>query len=57
VRLLGVSTSQFHESVQQDLFAEPERLRNEKLDETLDKIRGKFGGAALAPANLLKRRR
>jgi len=57
VRLLGVSTSQFHESAQQDLFAEPERVRNEKLDETLDKIRGKFGGAALAPASLLKRRR
>ena len=57
VRLLGVSTSQFQQSVQQDLFAAPERLRNEKLDETLDAIRGKFGGAALAPASLLKRRR
>ena len=57
VRLLGVSATQFVESAQQELFTSPERVRNEKLDETLDAIRGKFGGAALAPASLLKRQR
>lgn len=57
VRLLGVSTTGFAEVLQSDLFAEPARARNEKLDVTVDAIRGKFGGAALAPATFLKRRR
>jgi len=57
VRLLGVSTRQFVADHQQELFVAPERERNQKLDQTLDAIRKKFGGAALAPASVLKRQR
>ena len=57
IRLLGVSSSEFYGEVQSDLFAEPERQQNEKLDATLDAIRGKFGGSAVARASLLKRGR
>lgn len=56
IRLLGVSTSDFIEETQPDLFANAERVQNERLDATLDAIRGKFGGAALSRASLLKRR-
>jgi len=55
VRLLGVSTADFIEEAQQDLFVDVERAQNEKLDATLDAIREKFGGAALGRASLLKR--
>ncbi len=57
IRLLGVSSSEFYGEVQSDLFAEPERQQNEKLDATLDAIREKFGGAAVGRASLLKRDR
>lgn len=57
VRLLGVSTADFVEEAQQDLFVDVERVQNEKLDATLDAIREKFGGAALGRASLLKRER
>ena len=55
IRLLGVSSSDFSRESQSDLFAEPERQQNEKLDATLDAIREKFGGAAVARASVLKR--
>jgi len=57
VRLLGVSTADFVDDAQQDLFVDVERVQNEKLDATLDAIREKFGGAALGRASLLKRGR
>lgn len=57
IRLLGVSSSDFDGKVQTDLFAEPTRQQNEKLDATLDAIRGKFGGTAVSRASSLKRRR
>jgi len=57
IRLLGVSSSDFDGKVQTDLFAEPTRQQNEKLDATLDAIRGKFGGTAVSRASILKRRR
>lgn len=57
IRLLGVSGSDFNGEVQTDLFAEPARQQNEKLDATLDAIRGKFGGTAVSRASTLKRRR
>ncbi|MBM4216845.1 MAG: DNA polymerase IV [Gammaproteobacteria bacterium] len=57
IRLLGVSSSDFDGEVQTDLFAEPARQQNEKLDATLDAIRGKFGGTAVSRASILKRRR
>lgn len=57
IRLLGVSSSDFYGDVQSDLFAEPERQQNERLDATLDAIRDKFGGRAVARASLLKRGR
>lgn len=57
IRLLGVSSSEFSNEVQSDLFAEPDRQQNEKLDATLDAIREKFGGTAVARASLLKRDR
>ena len=55
IRLLGVSSSDFSRESQSDLFAEPERQQNEKLDAALDAIREKFGGAAVARASVLKR--
>ena len=55
IRLLGVSSSDFSRESQSDLLAEPERQQNEKLDATLDAIREKFGGAAVARASVLKR--
>jgi len=57
IRLLGISSSNFSNEVQSDLFEEPTRKQNEKLDATLDKIREKFGGTAIARASLLKRDR
>ena len=57
IRLLGVSATQFAQVTQQDLFAAPEQARNGKLDETVDAIRGRFGGAALARASGLRRSR
>ncbi|NBR18239.1 MAG: hypothetical protein EBT81_10335 [Gammaproteobacteria bacterium] len=57
IRLLGVSTTEFVEEAQQDLFVDVERVQNEKLDATLDAIREKFGNAALGRASLLKRER
>ena len=56
IRLLGVSTAEFVEETQPDLFANVERVQNERLDATLDAIRSKFGGGALSRASLLRRR-
>ncbi len=56
VRLLGVSSSEFVEELQPDLFENVERAQNERLDATLDAIRSRFGGGALSRASLLKRR-
>lgn len=57
IRLLGVSSSDFSYETQTDLFADSERQQNEKLDAALDAIRGKFGGAAVSRASILKRSR
>lgn len=52
VRLLGLSVSGFDgdESRQTDLFSEPERTRNVRLDTVSDWIQARFGAAALTRA-------
>ena len=53
LRLLGVGVSDLAEELQQDLFAAAETVRNRQLDAAVDKIRARFGRAALAPASSL----
>ena len=55
VRLLGFSVSGFdsEESRQADLFSEPERARNVRLDTVSDWIQARFGAAALTRATEL----
>jgi hypothetical protein len=52
VRLLGLSVSGFDdaESRQADLFSEPARARNVRLDTVSDWIQTRFGAAALTRA-------
>jgi DNA polymerase-4 len=53
LRLLGVGVSELGEEVQSDLFAAPESTRNQQLDATVDRVRERFGSAALKPASAL----
>jgi DNA polymerase-4 len=52
VRLLGVSTSGF--SAQATLFAAPEAPRHEALDNAVDRVREKFGTAAVRRASVMR---
>jgi DNA polymerase-4 len=52
VRLLGVSTSGF--SAQATLFAAPEAPRREALDNAVDRVREKFGTAAVRRASVMR---
>lgn len=56
-RLLGVGASRLtREAVAQgDLFDAGQRQRQEALDQTIDSIRGQFGGAAIQRGSLLGR--
>lgn len=47
VRLLGVGTAELTRTQQLTLFDAPQTQRSRELDATLDRIREKFGGAAL----------
>ena len=47
VRLLGVGVSDLAPAQQLDLFTSRESTESEKLDETLDRIRGKYGTEAV----------
>lgn len=56
LRLLGVGVSELNAVQQMQLFAAPESERNRELDATVDRIREKFGGAALTRAEHLSRK-
>ena len=47
VRLIGVQTSQFTREAQLDLFNQPGRERQQKVDRALDAIQSKFGTASI----------
>ena len=53
LRLLGVGVTELGPAVQLDLFTAPESARNQHLDGTLDRIRGRFGRFAVARASSL----
>jgi len=57
LRLLGVGVSGFDaaESGQGDLFRQPVRSRQRRLDRVADRIRERFGGEAVARAGRLRR--
>ncbi len=57
LRLLGVSTSGFTTEAQPDLFEDPVRERDGRLDAALDAIRGRYGSAAVSRASGLGRTR
>lgn len=52
LRLLGVGASDLGAAQQLELFAAPETQRNRELDATVDRIREKFGAAALKRGSL-----
>jgi DNA polymerase-4 len=56
LRLLGVTVSQLSGGLarQQSLFQEPDKARLERLEKTIDKIRGKLGRQAVKRGRLLK---
>jgi DNA polymerase-4 len=56
IRLLGVGTSDLAVSEQHDLFAAAAPEEPTQLDATLDRIRSRFGTAALTRASGLARR-
>ena len=53
LRLLGVGVSKLAPAIQLDLFTSPESARNQHLDRTMDRIRGRFGRFAVARASSL----
>ena len=53
LRLLGVGVSDLTEAQQLELFAAPESQRNRELDATVDRIRERYGAAALKRGNSL----
>ncbi|MEO0997989.1 MAG: DNA polymerase IV, partial [Pseudomonadota bacterium] len=55
VRLIGVGCTDFVEASQIDLFAEAPAQPASDLDRTVDSIRERFGGSALARARTLNR--
>ena len=57
LRLLGVSTSGFTTEAQPDLFEDPVREKDGRLDAALDAIRGRYGAAAVSRASGLGRTR
>lgn len=55
LRLLGVGSSQFSEASQQDLFQGDPAADGSRVDETVDRIREKFGDLALGRARTIRR--
>jgi len=56
LRLLGVGVSDLTQAQQLELFAAPESQRNRELDATVDKIRERYGSAALKRGNSVIKR-
>ena len=53
LRLLGVGVAELAPATQMDLFTVPQSTRNRGLDAAVDRIRDRFGGAALRRASAL----
>jgi DNA polymerase-4 len=53
LRLLGVGVAGLAPAAQMDLFATPRTIRDRGLDAAVDRIRGRFGSAALRRASSL----
>lgn len=56
LRLLGVGVSGLGAELQPDMFVTPQAERNRELDATVDRIRERFGSAALARGSSLPRK-
>jgi DNA polymerase-4 len=56
LRLLGVGVSELGAELQPDMFVTPQTERNRELDATVDRIRERFGSAALARGSSLLRK-
>ncbi|MGE0114598.1 MAG: DNA polymerase IV [Steroidobacteraceae bacterium] len=55
LRLLGVGVADLTQAQQLELFAAPESQRNRKLDATVDRIRERYGMAALKRGDSLRK--
>ena len=57
VRLIGVAVTNLGVSAEADLFEPPERQRQRELSAAVDKVREKYGFAAVTPGAVLRARR
>jgi DNA polymerase-4 len=57
VRLLGIAATNLNTSGETDLFEPPSRIRQRQLSEAVDKVREKYGFAAVTPGAVLRARR
>jgi DNA polymerase-4 len=57
VRLIGVAVTNLGVSAEADLFETPERQRQRELSAAVDKVREKYGFAAVTPGAVLRARR
>jgi DNA polymerase-4 len=57
VRLIGIAATNLGVTAEADLFEPPERQRLRDLSAAVDKVRGKYGFAAVTPGSVLRARR
>jgi DNA polymerase-4 len=57
VRLIGIAATNLGVAAEADLFEPPERQRLKDLSAAVDKVRGKYGFAAVTPGSVLRARR
>jgi DNA polymerase IV len=57
VRLIGIAATNLGVTAEADLFEPPERQRLKDLSVAVDKVRGKYGFAAVTPGSVLRARR
>jgi len=57
VRLIGIAATNLGVTAEADLFEPPERQRLKDLSAAVDKVRGKYGFAAMTPGSVLRARR
>jgi DNA polymerase-4 len=57
VRLIGIAATNLGVTAEADLFEPPERQRLKDLSVAVDKVRGKYGFAAMTPGSVLRARR